>query len=155
MPSNPVPLSARGRAWDLPSSLCAVAVLLSACGGSDNGNDTVVPVAPPVVLPVQVAVSGVVADGPRQGATVCYDLNDNNACDIGEPSAVSNADGQYTFNIAETAAGRHSVLASVPATAVDKDTGLAVGVAFQLKSPATGNPGAQAVFVMVGTGSLR
>lgn len=143
MPSNPNPLRAHWRVWASPGCLCAVAVLLSACGGSDS---PVVPVDPPV-QPVMVAVSGVVADGPLQGATVCYDLNDNNACDTGEPAAVTNADGQYAFNIDPAAAGRHSVLASVPATAIDKDTGLAVGVAFQLKSPATGSAGAQAVFV--------
>jgi hypothetical protein len=148
MPSNPNPLCVRWRAWALPASLCAMAVLLSACGG--GADSSVTPVVTPVVLPVQpvlVAVSGVVADGPLKDATVCYDLNDNNACDSGEPSAVSNADGQYAFTIDEAAAGRHNVLASVPATAVDKDTGLAVGVAFQLRSPATGSAGAQAVFV--------
>ena len=68
MPSNPVPLSARGRAWALPSSLCAVAVLLSACGGSDGDANTGVVVSPPVV-PAVVAVSGVVADGPLKDAT--------------------------------------------------------------------------------------
>lgn len=146
MSSNPHPLRAGWRAMSLPVSLCAVAVLLSACGGGDGGDNTSVVVPPPVV-PAVVVVSGVVADGPLAGATVCYDLNDNSACDTGEPSAVTDADGQYAFDIAEAAAGQHSVLASVPATAVDKDTGLAVGVAFQLKSPATGSTGAQAVFV--------
>ena len=140
MPSNPNPLRAHWPALALPGSLCAVAVLLSACGGSDNADGVATP-------PVQVTVSGVVADGPLKDATVCYDLNDNSACDTGEPSGVTNADGQYNFNIDAAAAGRHSVLASVPATAVDKDTGLPVGVAFQLKSPASGSPGAQAVFV--------
>jgi trimeric autotransporter adhesin len=148
MPSNPNPLCARWRTWALPCSLCAVAVLLSACGGgADNSVTPVVTPGVPPVQPVLVAVSGVVADGPLKDATVCYDLNNNNACDTGEPGAVTNADGQYTFNIDETVAGRHSVLASVPATAVDKDTGQPVGVAFQLKSPATGSAGAQAVFV--------
>lgn len=138
------PLRATWRALSLPGSVCAVAVLLSACG---DGEDPASVVAPPPVVPAVVAVSGVVADGPLAGATVCYDLNDNSACDTGEPSQVTDADGKYTFDIAEAAAGLHSVLASVPATAVDKDTGLAVGVAFQLKSPATGSTGAQAVFV--------
>ena len=145
MSPNPHPLRACWRARSLPGSLCAVAVLLSACGSSDGDNTGVV-VAPPVV-PAVVAVSGVVADGPLKDATVCYDPNDNGACDTGEPGAVTDADGKYRFDIAAAAAGRHSVLASVPASAVDKDTGLPVGVAFQLKSPATGSAGAQAVFV--------
>ena len=146
MSPNPHPLRACWRALSLPGSLCAVAVLLSACGGSDGDDNTGVVVPPPVV-PAVVAVSGVVADGPLKDATVCYDLNDNGSCDTGEPGAVTDEDGKYRFDIAAAAAGQHSVLASVPATAVDKDTGLAVGVAFLLRSPATGSPGAQAVFV--------
>ena len=144
MPSNPNLLRARWRVLALPGSLCAVAVLLSACGGSDHADG----VATPPVLPAQVAVSGVVADGPLKGATVCYDLNDDNACDlITEPNAETDDDGKYSFNIDAAAAGRHSVLASVPATAVDKDSGAVVGAAFLLKAPPSGNGGAQAVFV--------
>lgn len=144
MSRHPQPLRACWRALSVPASLCAVAVLLSACGSSD---DDPIAVVPPPVAPAVVTVSGVVADGPLQGATVCHDLNDNSACDTGEPSAVTDADGKYRFDTAEAAAGQHGVLADVPASAIDKDTGLAVGVAFQLRSPATGNTGAQAVFV--------
>ena len=38
------------------------------------------------------------------------------------------------------------MLANVPESAADPDTGLPVGVAFQLKSPASGRGGAQAGF---------
>ena len=76
MPSNPNPLRAHWPALALPGSLCAVAVLQSACGGSDNADGVATP-------PVQVTVSGVVADGPLKDATVCYDLNDNSTCDTG------------------------------------------------------------------------
>ena len=96
-PRTPTPC-ARWRALTWPGSLCAVAVLLSACGGSDSDSrsrsDGVV--SPPV-LPVQVAVSGVVADGPLKDPTVCHDLNDNNACATGAPRALTNDDGQYRF----------------------------------------------------------
>ena len=37
---------------------------------------------------------------------------------------MTNADGQYNFNIGADAASRHSVLVSVPESAVDQDTGL-------------------------------
>ena len=94
-----------------------------------------------------VAVSGLVVDGPLQGAAVCYDTNDNASCDAGEPGATSDADGKYAFSIPETAAGQHAVVAQVPASAIDKDTGTAVGVAFTLRTVATGTPGAQDVFV--------
>ena len=68
MSPNLHPLRARWRALSLPGSLCAVAVLLSACGGSDGDDNTGVVVPPPVV-PAVVAVSGVVADGPLKDAT--------------------------------------------------------------------------------------
>lgn len=129
------------RHWPL-ATLCATTVLLQACGGSDDD-----PSAPPPTAPPAVAVSGVVADGPLQGASVCYDLNDNGTCDSGEPGALTDADGKYSFEVDAAAAGQHAVLAQVPATAVDKDTGAAVGAAFQLRAPATGSTGAQAVFV--------
>ena len=94
-----------------------------------------------------VAVAGLVADGPLQGATVCYDLNNNSACDAGEPSATTGADGRYRFDVPESAAGRHAVVAQVPATAIDQDTAAAVGVAFTLRTVATGTAGAQDVFI--------
>lgn len=113
---------------------------LAACGG--GGGD-----APPPPPPAPVALSGVVADGPLQGATACYDLNDNKACDSGEPTATSDADGRFSFEVAASAAGQHAVVVEVPATAIDKDTGQAVGTAFALTTPPTGTGGAQTVFV--------
>ena len=109
------------------ASLFASAALLAACGGKTD---------PPAPAPT-VTLSGVVADGPLAGATVCYDLNDNAACDAGEPtSAASDADGRFSFDIAAADAGLHGLVAVVPASAIDKDTGAAVGTAFTLKTPA-------------------
>ena len=99
------------------------------------------------VAETTVAVSGVVVDGPLRDATVCYDFNDNGNCDTGEPSASTDADGKYAFDVLESIAGRHGVVAQVPATAIDKDTGTAVGAAFTLRTVATGVAGAQVVFV--------
>ena len=123
----------------LPAALCATAVLLSAClGGSDEADP---------VPPAEVAFSGVVADGPLQGATVCHDQNDNDACEPGEPQAVTGSDGKYQFSVLASLAGAHGVVAVVPATAIDKDTGAAVGAAFTMKAPPSGSNAAQAVFV--------
>ena len=119
-------------------ALSAVTLALLAACGSGGGDEE----------PARVAITGVVADGPLAGATVCYDLNDNEACDTDEPtSALTTADGAYSLDVDEASAGKHAVLALVPATAVDKDTGAAVGVALKFKSPATGSSSTQAVFV--------
>ena len=120
------------------AAACA-AVLLQACGSGDDDTP-----APP---PAPVQISGVVADGPLQGATACYDLNDNGACDTGEPSAATDADGKYSFSVDAAAAGQHAVVAQVPATAIDKDTGAAIGTALVLVAPPSGTAGAQSVFV--------
>ena len=133
-PRRPPVLRTRWCALTPPLALCATALLLSACGGGDN--------APP-----PVAYTGVVADGPLQGATVCHDQNDNGACDAGEPTALSDADGKYRFDVDAAMAGKHAVLALVPATAVDKDSGAAIGAALLLTAPPSGNSGAQAVLV--------
>ena len=95
-----------------------------------------------------MAISGVVSDGPLQGATACYDLNDNGACDTGEPSsAATDANGNYAVTVLATVAGQHGVVVNVPATAVDKTTGAAIGFVLSFKAPATGTGGAQTVFV--------
>lgn len=137
-PSNPPrpPLTA-ARPAGLALAVACAAALLQACGSGDD--DT----------PPPVQISGVVADGPLQGATVCYDLNDNGACDTGEPTAAAatDADGKYSFSVDAAVAGKHAVVAQVPATAIDKDSGAAIGAALVLVAPPSGSSGAQAVFV--------
>jgi len=120
----------------LPVRAAAAAAVLALLGACNDGNDE-----------PQVAIGGLVVDGALQGATVCYDLNDNAACDSDEPSATTDAAGRYQFDVAEARAGQHAVIVQVPATAIDADTGAAVGAAFTLKAPASGSGGAQRVFV--------
>jgi hypothetical protein len=110
------------------ATLLASAALLAACSKDPDPN-------PP---PASVTLNGVVADGPLSGASACYDVNDNGVCDPGEPtSTTSDADGKFSLVIAEADLGKHGVVVVVPATAVDKDTGAAVGTAFTLKTPAS------------------
>ncbi|HEX6707144.1 MAG TPA: hypothetical protein VF169_20470 [Albitalea sp.] len=117
-----------------------VVATLAGCGG--GGGD-----AAPAPAPAAVTITGVAADGALQGATACYDLNDNGACDAAEPSsAATDADGRFSLTVDAAAAGRHRVVVVVPATAIDKETGQAVGSAFTLQSPATGNSSAHSVF---------
>ncbi|MGH8848934.1 MAG: hypothetical protein ACREXQ_17055, partial [Polaromonas sp.] len=62
----------------------SAAVALTACGGGSDG---------------PANLSGVVADGYLNGATVCLDLNNNMACDAGEPSATTTAGGKYSMAV--------------------------------------------------------
>ncbi len=131
IPSPPTrPIRPRHMGWALLSTLALL-------GGCTHDEDE----------PPTVAVSGLVVDGPLQGATVCYDLNDNNACDTAEPTAITDTHGRYSLTVLDSDSGKHAVIAVVPATAVDKDTGAAVGAAFTLRTLPTRAAGAQDVFV--------
>ena len=126
------------------ASAAALTLALPGCGGGGGGDAPVgvTPVAP------SVAIGGVVSDGPLQGAVACYDLNDNSACDAGEPtSSATDVNGSYSVSVLATDAGLHAVVVSVPATAIDQTTGAPIGVALTFKAPATNAPGAQSVFV--------
>lgn len=123
-----------------PLSLLWLA-LLAACGG---GSQT------PVTVPAAATatISGKAVDGPLQGATACYDINDNGNCDAAEPSfGPTDAEGAFRITVPLTEAGRHRVVVMVPASAIDKDTGTAVGSAFTLRAPASGNGADHSVFV--------
>jgi hypothetical protein len=82
----------------------------------------------------QSTVSGRVADGYIQGATVCLDLNNSDSCDTDEPSAITGQGGIYTLEIPPGSAASQ-VIADIPATAIDEDTGTAIGQALIFSSP--------------------
>ncbi len=129
------------------SAMVAVATLAAACGGGSDEAAAPPPVASPPPAPATVAISGKAF--ALQGTTACYDTSSNGDCETAEPtSGASAADGSFTIaGVASAAAGQHRVVVKVPATAVDADTGVAVGKAFVLMAPATGTAGAQSVFV--------
>jgi hypothetical protein len=128
----------------LAATFAAVAALMAGCGG--GGSDDPPPAPPPAAQ--TVTIGGMAADGPLQGATACYDLNDNAACDADEPASdPTGADGVFTLEVDEADAGQHRVIVEVPADAIDIDTGDPVGTGFTMQSPATGTAGAHDVFV--------
>lgn len=130
----------------LACTLLTGAALLGGCGGGGASEPPAPPPPPPA--PSTVAIGGKAVDGALSGATACYDLNDNGACDSGEPaSTATGADGAFTLAVAPADAGRHRIVVQVPATAIDADTGAAVGTAYTLQSPATGTTTAHSVFV--------
>ena len=127
----------------LLKSVTALALLaaVAGCGGGSDGGSGPAPAPAPgpsgqTPAPAAASVSGVVIDGPIEGATVCLDLDGNGACDAGEPSsAPTGADGQFTVNLTEAQrASAAAWVASVPAGA--KDSGVPVAAPFVLRSPA-------------------
>lgn len=102
--------------------------MLAGCGG--DGSDTAA--APPAQT---ATIRSTVVDGAIGNALVCLDLNSNGACDSGEPSARTDADGNSTLVVAKADAGKYPILAIVGTDAVDKDNGQ-VTVGFTLKAPA-------------------
>lgn len=83
--------------------------------------------------------SGVVADGPLQGATVFLDKDGDFNRDDDEPATITDAQGQYRREVWGLTAQQRaslSVVAEVPASAIDADTGQAVGAPYLLSAPA-------------------
>ena len=97
-----------------PLAQCLNATLvltLAACGGGGGGGETPAPeggTTPPPSAMVTLTGSVMVNQAIRN-ATVCLDLNANNACDAGEPaSARTGADGTYslTYDAAQVPAAQ-------------------------------------------------
>lgn len=107
--------------WRLHAPAVAAAILVGCGGGGVNG----------------VAVTGKVIDGYLNGAQVCLDVNDNKSCDANEPTTISGAGGAFKLNPPSNLdLATVRLIANVPATAIDEDTGTAVGTAYQMTAPA-------------------
>ncbi len=111
------------------------AAALAACGGSNDDSE---PAAPPEEVGT-ITLDGRLTDGPIQGAVVCQDSNGNWACDPDEPvSLPTDATGRFQLTVDAGTAGRHALVAVVPAEALDVASGRPVGQAQRLSAPATG-----------------
>ena len=88
-------------------------------GGTDSGGGD---------SSVSTSYSGIGIDGILVGSTVCIDVNQNNACETDEPSAITDAEGK--FNIAETTLSGPLLLLG----GIDNSTGAAF--TGSLKAPA-------------------
>ena len=109
------------------SFIALVLATLSACGGGGGGGT---PTAKTTPTPITVI------DGYIQGAIVCVDKNKNGSCDTGETQGKTGADGKVVLDIPLDDVGKYPIVAYVPADAIDKDDGKAVGTAFTLIAPA-------------------
>lgn len=111
------------------AAVLAATALLSACNEDDSDSGFGSPVA------TTQDVTTTVLDGPLQNATVCLDKNDNGACDAGEPSAKTAADGSATLKVALVDVGQFTLLALVGTDAVDATRG-PVTTAYSMRTPA-------------------
>lgn len=98
----------------------AVSSLLIGCGGggSSSGGTSGGSLS---------SYSGSVIDGYISGATVCLDLNLNGTCDTGEPSAQTDANGGYSFDVTEAdqSHANFDVAPIIASGGTDIDTGKA------------------------------
>ena len=103
----------------------ALLVSLTGCGGGGGGGGETAGGAPAggSTATNATTMAGAVIDGYIVGATVCLDLNNNYACDVTEPSAVSGVDGAYTFEVTVDIPAGTQILADIPVGAEDQDLG--------------------------------
>ena len=108
--------------------LAAITLVLTGCGGGDDGDTT-------SVSGGQV-VTGYAMDGYLQSATAFLDLNNNGRLDSGEPTATTDADGKFSFtaNAADLVKAPVVVIA-VAGVTIDKDTNATVDQTYSMTSP--------------------
>ena len=85
-----------------------VPLFLYGCFGTDDNSST--------------SLSGTVADGYIENATVCFDSNGNLSCDDNEPTTTTAADGSYSVTANGSVDGL-SVIAVVGPESKDADDG--------------------------------
>ncbi|MEF9416835.1 hypothetical protein ABXT21_12250 [Ralstonia sp. SM1864_UCD524_TZ4] len=94
-----------------------MAAVLAGCGG--GGESTTTTNSPGTNSPTpagQMSISGKAIDGYLVGAKICVDLNNNGACDAGEPSTVTGPDGSYTLAVDGSTPGKKLLAVVTPAT---------------------------------------
>ncbi|MDA0571731.1 hypothetical protein [Burkholderia gladioli] len=96
----------------------SIVTALAACGGGGDSGPTTPPTSGGDTSATQptAAISGKAMDGYLAGATVCLDLNNNGICDAGEPTAVTDATGQFSVPYSGDATGKALLVQVTPAT---------------------------------------
>jgi len=95
-------------------AIAMAAMAMTGCGGGSS----------PTAQPINTSLSGKVIDGYIEGATVCLDLNNNQACDSDEPWDKSVAGGGYKLDISGLSTDKIKaahLLTVIPTTAKDAD----------------------------------
>ncbi len=117
--------------------------MIAGCGSS--GSDTSMSSSMMTPVATSASVSGAVADGYLEKATVFLDKNLNYRLDTGEPSAITDQNGAYTLHVDAADIGKYPIVAlATQGVTIDKDTNTAVTGSYVLSmhavavAPATG-----------------
>ncbi|GFO68676.1 lipoprotein [Geomonas limicola] len=118
------------------AAVLVVAGLMAGCGGSGGSAGTTGSTGTPAGSSL-AAVSGKVADGYLVNATVFMDKNGNYQPDAGEPTATTDANGNYTLTVDPADVGQYPIVAmAVQGVTIDKDTNQVVANSYVLSMPA-------------------
>ena len=105
----------------LMSSMIAISIGLTACGGDDSSGSG------SATTPTTTATSTTGATVPLigkvyiSGAKVCLDKNANKVCDLDESNAITGSDGSYSFDVTDTDKAAYPVVAEIPVGAIRRD----------------------------------
>lgn len=119
----------------------AAAILVAACGGG-GGGDASAPAAtnPPDNQPTGPKLIGKAIDGYLVGATVCVDQNNSGTCDAGEPSTITDAQGNYNLPDAGNTLGQTLLVTVTPQTKdLSRPDGFTFPASFTMSQIVTAN----------------
>lgn len=126
-----------------PTLIAVLCATLAACGG---GSDSTTGAAAPAAPAASASITGKAIDGYLVGATACLDLNANNACDDGEPSAITGANGDFTIPYEGDTHGKRIVVQVTPATRdLSRPAGFTFPASFAMTAVLDGGTTAQHV----------
>ena len=113
------------------SLIAAATLALTACGGGESGNDN-----DDGNSVAMTTITPVVMDGLISKALVCWDANDNGACDATETQALTDNTGKASLFIPTANVANAKLIAEITAdVSSDADTGL-VSTSYTLRAPA-------------------
>ncbi|MCG9578427.1 hypothetical protein L1D14_19600 [Vibrio tubiashii] len=113
----------------------AIAVVLTACGGSDSGSASTSSTSSSAN---SSSLTARAADGYLIGANACLDLNNNKVCESSEPNAVTGDNGEFTLTglSAEQIAKGVLLIEVVAGQTIDSDNpGMVLTQGYNLTAP--------------------
>lgn len=115
----------------------ATAAALMACGGGDDGEDDDVGIARQQLLTTLVRDASK-GNAVAANARICVDTNANGACDVTEPCALTNGNGQAMINVAGVNFAVTPLLAVVGTTTTTVLCTTAASICDELKTVTVG-----------------